>query len=65
MTIVHFLVAKPLNKSEVKVDLVMIKTCFSNANFFVIMLTRYWSLSQQDHLQPHSKSKAWQLTTQL
>ena len=29
------------------------------------MLTRYWSLSQQGHLQPHSKSKAWQLSTRL
>ena len=29
------------------------------------MLTRYWSLSQQGHLQPHSKSKAWQLSIQL
>ena len=27
------------------------------------MLTRYWSLSQQGHFQPHSKSKAWQLST--
>ena len=25
------------------------------------MVTRYWSLSQDGHLQPHSKSKAWQL----
>ena len=44
--IVHFtvecLVAKPLNKSEAKVDLVVIQTfCFSNVNYFVIMLTRY------------------------
>ena len=29
------------------------------------MLTRYWSLSQHCQLQPHSKSKAWQLSTQL
>ena len=29
------------------------------------MPTRVWSLSQQGHLQPHSKSKAWQLSTQL
>ena len=28
------------------------------------MPTRYWSLSH-GHLQPHSKSKAWQLSTQL
>ena len=37
--------------------------CFSNVNYFVIMLTRYWSLSQHGQLQPHSKSKAWQLST--
>ena len=38
--------------------------CFSNVNFFIIILTRYWSLSQQrHHLQPHSKSKAWRLST--
>ena len=29
------------------------------------MLTRFWSLTQQGHLQPHSKSKAWHLSTQL
>ena len=29
------------------------------------MLTRYWSVSQQVQLQPQSKSKAWQLGTQL
>ena len=68
--IVHFtvacLVAKPLNRSEAKGDFVMIQPCwFLNANYFVIMLTRYWSLLQQGHLQPHSKSKAWQLSTQL
>ena len=68
--IVHFtvacLVAKPLNRSEAKGDLVMIQTSlFSNANYFVIMLIGYWSLSQQGHLQPQSKSKAWQLSTQL
>ena len=68
--IVHFtvtcLVAKPLNKSEAKGDLVMIQTCcYSNAGDFVIMLTRYWSLSQHGQLQPHSKSKAWQLRAQL
>ena len=39
--------------------------CFSNANYFVIMLPGYWSLTHQGHLQPHSKSKAWQLSTQL
>ena len=31
---------------------------------FLSMLTRYWSLSQQGHLQPHSKLKAWRLSTQ-
>ena len=35
--------------------------CFSN----VIMLSTYWSLSQHGQLQPHSKSKAWKLSTQL
>ena len=60
------LVAKPLNRSEAKGDFVMIQPCwFLNANYFVIMLTSYWSLLQQGHLQPHSKSKAWQLSTQL
>ena len=39
--------------------------CFSNANYFVIILTWFWSLWQQGHLQPHSKSKAWHLSTQL
>ena len=29
------------------------------------MLSTYWSLSQHGQLQPHSKSKAWQLSTQL
>ena len=41
------------------------RSCISNVNYFVLMLTRYCSLSQQGHLQPHSKSKAWQLSTQL
>ena len=68
--IAHFtaacLVAKPLNRSEAKGDFVTIQPCwFLNANYFVIMLTSYWSLLQQGHLQPHSKSKAWQLSTQL
>ena len=39
--------------------------CFSNPNYFVIILTWFWSLWQQCHLQPHSKSKAWHLSTQL
>ena len=54
------LVPKPLNRSVAKGDLVMIQhCCFSNANYFLTMLTRYWSLSQQgEKLQPHSKSKA-------
>ena len=73
-TMVHFivasLVAKPLNRSEAKEGggggLLGYKTCcFSNVNYFVIMLSRYWSLPLQGHLQPHSKSKAWQLSTQL
>ena len=38
--------------------------CFSNATYCVIMLTRYWSLSQHGHFQPHSKSKAWPLSVQ-
>ena len=29
------------------------------------MLTKYWSLSQQGHLQSYSKSKAWQQSTLL
>ena len=71
VTIVYFtiawLVAKPLNRCEaMRVTLLWYKPCcFSNVNYFVIMLTRYWSLSQQGHLQPHSKSKAWQLSTPL
>ena len=60
--IVHFtvlcLVAKPLIRSEAKGDLVMIQTLLLFKCKFVIMLTRYWSLSQQGQLQPHSKSKA-------
>ena len=69
--IVHFtvacLVAKSLNRSEAKGDLGMIqkRCCFSNTNYFVIMLSRYWFLSQQGYLQPYSKSKAWQVGTQL
>ena len=39
--------------------------CFPNVNCPVIILTRYWSLSQQAHFQPHSKSKALQLSTRL
>ena len=39
--------------------------CFSNTNYFVIILTWFWSLWQLGHLQPHSKSKAWHLSTQL
>ena len=38
--------------------------CFSNANYFVTV-TRYEFPSQQGHLQSHSKSKVWQLSTQL
>ena len=58
--IVHFtvacLVAKPLEKSEAKVDLVMIKTLL----LFQCKLLCYhsnWSLLQYGHLQPLSKSK--------
>ena len=44
-------VARPFNKSEAKDDLVIIQTLLlSKVNYFVVMLTRYWSLSQQDHL---------------
>ena len=39
--------------------------CFSNANYFVILLPGYWSLTHQGHLQPHSKSKAWQISKPL
>ena len=42
-----------------------VMACFLNANYFVIIVARYWSLSQQGRLQPHSKPKAWQLSTQL
>ena len=41
------------------------RCCFSNVNYFDIMLTRNRSLSQRSFFQPHSKSKAWQLSTQL
>ena len=70
-TIVHFtgvcLVAKPFNRSETKGQIMLwYKSCyFSNVNCFVVKLTRYWSLSQQGHVQPHFKSKAWQLNTEL
>ena len=67
---VHFtvacLVAKPFIRSEAKGDLVMIQILLlSNVNCLVVMLTRYWSLSKQGHLHPHSKFKDWQLSTQL
>ena len=55
-------------QSETKGDLVTIFDTNISAfkiSYFVIMLTRYWSLTQQGHLQPHSKLKAWQLSTQL
>ena len=59
--IVHFTVAclvpKPFCRSEA--------CCFSKVNCLVVMLTRYWSLLQQGYFQPHSKSKAWHLSTQL
>ena len=41
------------------------RCCFSNVNYFDIVLTRNRSLSQRSFFQPHSKSKAWQLSTQL
>ena len=56
-------VAKPLNRSEAKVDLVMVQTlllfkynllCYLDTGFYHIKVT-----------QPHSKSKNWQLYTQL
>ena len=56
---VAYFVAKPKTGVRLKVTLLCYKCCcFSNVNYFVIMLTKYWSLSQQGHLQLHSKSKA-------
>ena len=64
--IVVYLVAKPLIWSKAEDDLVMInKLLLFKANYFVITVSRYWSLSQQGHLQLYSKSKAWQRSTQL
>ena len=64
---VHFtvvcLVAKSSNMSEARGDVVMIQSkpcCFQmQINYFVIMPTtsRYWSLSQHGHLQPHSNQR--------
>ena len=48
-------------------DLVMIQTLLlfkCSVNYFVTMLTRYWSFSRRGYLLPHFKSKAWQLSTQ-
>ena len=60
------LVAKPLSRMRPRVTRWWYKPCcFSNINYSVIMLSRYWSLSQHGRIQPHSKSKAWQLSTQL
>ena len=56
------------DRRETKGDLVTIydtNIAAFKMSYFVIMLTRYWCLSQQDHLQPHTKLKAWQLSTQL
>ena len=39
------------------------RCCPSNVNYFVTMLTRYWSLWQRSYFEPHSKSEAWQLST--
>ena len=64
MLIVHFtdvcLVAKSLNRSEAKGDLVLNQNNVAafKENFILIMPSRYCSLSQQGHLQPHSKSRA-------
>ena len=47
-------------------DLVMIQTLLlfkCSVNYFVTMLTRYWSFSRRGYLLPHFKSKAWQLST--
>ena len=61
------LVAKPLtDRVRPRVTWFWYKPfCFSNVYYFVIMLSRYWSLPLHGQLQPHSKSKAWQLSTQL
>ena len=51
-----------------KGDLVMIKNIAAfqmQITLLLLSLDTAWSLSQQGHLQPHSKSKAWQLGTQL
>ena len=57
---------QPLNRVRRRVTLLRYKRCcFSNVNYSQIMLARYWSLSRQNHLQLHSKSKAWQLSKQL
>ena len=55
------------NRSEAKGELIMIQTLlFFKCKFHMLSCSlRYWSLSQQGQLQPHSKSKAWQLSTQL
>ena len=59
-------VAKPLSRVRPRVTRWWYKPCcFSNINYLVIMLSRYGSLSQHGQIQPHSKSKAWQLSTQL
>ena len=67
LEITHFtvvcLIAKPL--SGVRLML----TCFSNANYFVIMLIRFWSLSQRGYFRYSLTQKdlatkytmAWQL----
>ena len=44
-------VAKRLNRSEVRVDFVVIQTCFSYVNHSVIMLTSFASLSSHGHPQ--------------
>ena len=63
--LVHFTVAcLPSLSTGVRLRLTLLwykPYCFSNANYFVVMLTRYWSLLQHGYLHAHSKSKAWQL----
>ena len=60
LCIVVCLVAKPLNRSEAEVDFAMTQ----NLLLFKYKLLCYqcWLPLQQG--QPHSKSKAWQLSTQ-
>ena len=68
--ILHFtvvcLVAKPLLRSEARVDFVVIQTSLlSYVNHSVIMLTSFASLSFQGHPQPRFHTKAWLHFTEL